>query len=133
MSPLQYITRNPEDAGNAEVRTSPGEVVVFYRIKEDAIEEELRSIIIGNAGKLFSLELSLHLRGFVSHTLKNRTNVKVDYAQVELKSENWDSKLIPELLSEQGILPPEVISNPIYSCFGKPKKLNLSLRFKNFR
>ncbi len=43
------------DFGNVEVRTSPGEVIVFYRIREDAIEEELRNIIIGNAGKLFSL------------------------------------------------------------------------------
>jgi hypothetical protein len=93
----------------------------------------LRSIIISNAGKLFSLELNLHLRGFVSHTLKNRANVKVDYAQVELKSDNWDAKLIPELLSEQGIIPPEIINNPFYSCFGKPKKLNVSLRFRNFR
>lgn len=50
-----------------------------------------------------------------------------------MKSDNWDSKLIPELLSEQGIVPPEITGNPIYSCFGKPKKLNLSLRFRNFR
>ena len=89
--------------------------------------------MIGNVGKLFSVELNLHLRGFVSHSLKNRANVKVDYAQIDIKSDNWDAKLIPSLLSEQDLVPPEISTNPFYSCFGKPKKLNLSLRFRNFR
>lgn len=73
------------------------------------------------------------LKGFVSHTLKNRTNVKVDYAKVNITSEKSDTSVLTTILSENEMIPSEVFGNPFFSSFGKIKHLRLNLKFKGFR
>ena len=64
---------------------------------------------------------------------KNRANVKVDYAKVQLTSDHADSTILTGVLGEIQFCPPEVTSNPFYSAFGRAKKINLAIKLKSFR
>ena len=51
--------------------------------------------------KFDHLRIQLQLKGFVSHTHKNRTNVKVDYAFVNLRADEMpDPDLLNNLMVE---------------------------------
>lgn len=43
-------------------------------------------MLINHAGKFHTLETDILLKGFVSHSLKNRTNVKVNFAKLQFTS-----------------------------------------------
>lgn len=69
----------------------------------------------------------------MSHTLKNRTNVKVDYVKFNLNSDEIDFPLLNNVLMSGNIIPPEVALNPFYATLQKAKKLHLSFKFQSFR
>jgi hypothetical protein len=62
-------------------------------------------MILGQLKKFHTLTLSLLLKGFVSHTLKNRTNVKVDYAKFNVTADELDSQILHNVLVENEIIP----------------------------
>lgn len=100
MSPLQAITKNPNNKGTVDVKAQPGEVVVTYRFLYDEIDEELRQMLLNHVGKFHTLETDILLKGFVSHSLKNRTNVKVNFAKVQFTSDHSDSTILTGILNE---------------------------------
>lgn len=57
-----------------------------YKFKMD--EEGL--VFLSNFPKFSKLQTELVLKGNVSHTLKNRTNVKVDYSSFHFTGEEID-------------------------------------------
>jgi hypothetical protein len=77
--------------------------------------------------KFHAIKVDVDLKGYVSHSLKNRTNVKVDYAKINISAEHLDTDILHELLISNGFVPEEIISNSFFSMFGKTKKLNLDL------
>lgn len=79
------------------------------------------------------MEIDVLLKGFVSHSLKNRANVKVNYAKVHITSEKAESSILTSILTDHQVIPPEVIGNPFFSCYGRAKKINLALKFRSFR
>jgi len=90
MSPLQYITRQAEEA-ESKIYTEPGYVCVHYKFdvfnisdSDSSDEDEEITTILNRLKNFRKFHLRLLLKGFVSHTLKNRTNVKVDYARFNL-------------------------------------------------
>lgn len=88
---------------------------------------------MSHISKFHTLTIDIVLKGFVSHTLKNRANVKVNYAKIQFTSDHADSTILTSVLNEINMFPPEIIDNPFYSSFGRAKKLNLALKFKGFR
>jgi hypothetical protein len=135
MSPLQFITRNPnkEDYVRVTTATHPGEVQVIYRALASGHDDELKFKILANISKLHSLTANVLLKGFVSHTLKNRANVKVDYARIHLFADTIDSEILKEMISENDIVPSDILQNPFALTLGKVRKINLSLKYKSFR
>lgn len=79
------------------------------------------------------LKVELLLKGFVSHTIKNRTSVKVDYAYVNLVGDELDTVLLNNLLSENELIPEEVAQNPFFNTMMRAKKVHLALKLKSFR
>jgi hypothetical protein len=83
------------------------------------------------------LKIDLTLKGFVSHTHKNRTNVKVDYSYLNVTADEVpDSAGLHQFLVEvvEGeMLPEEVLTNPLYIVATKSRKMHLCLRYKSFR
>lgn len=69
----------------------------------------------------------------MSHNVKNRTNVKVDYSYLNITGDEIDTEVLHGLLMEGEIIPEEVINNPFYTTLKKAKKLHLALKFKSFR
>ena len=69
----------------------------------------------------------------MSHTLKNRTNVKVDYVKFNLNSDEIDLTLLNNILMGGYFIPHEVALNPFYATLQKAKKLHLSFKFQSFR
>ncbi len=69
----------------------------------------------------------------MSHSLKNRTNVKVNFAKVQFTSEHSDSTILTGALNEFEAIPQEILTNPFYSSLGRAKKLNLAIKLKGFR
>ncbi len=88
MSPLQYLSSHPppEQEGNYTITSAPGQISVTYRILQSGMDDETRDLMLANVEKFHSLQLEIILKGFVSHSLKNRTNVKVDFASVRVSS-----------------------------------------------
>jgi hypothetical protein len=69
----------------------------------------------------------------VSHSLKNRANVKVDYSRFQLTADQIESQTIIEVLTGNEMIPGEVLMNPFFNTLGKVRKFNLNLRYKGFR
>jgi hypothetical protein len=111
MSPLQFITRNPNDEDYCRVTTVtyPGEVQVIYRLLATALDEETKYKLLANISKFHSLTTNVLLKGFVSHTLKNRANVKVDYARIHLFADTIDSEILKGIISENDIIPSDIL------------------------
>lgn len=106
MSPLQFITRNTEGEDDMEssVYAEEGAVCVKYKIRID--EEDVG--FLPNLAELHRLRVEVLLKGFVSHSLKNRTNVKVDYSKVTLVGEEIDSVVLNNVLNQEELIPSEV-------------------------
>ena len=79
------------------------------------------------------MTINVLLKGFVSHSLKNRANVKVDYSRIHLSADTIDSDILKGIISENDLLPSDIIENPFFKTLGKIRKLNLTLRYKSFR
>ena len=79
------------------------------------------------------LRVELLLKGFVSHTIKNRTSVKVDYSYVNVIGDELDAALLNNLLSEGDLVPEEVAQNPFFNTMMRAKKLHLAIKLKSFR
>ena len=78
--------------------------------------------------------MEIFLKGFVSHSHKNRTNVKVDYAYVNVTAEEMlKMDQINSLLIGGEIIPEEVVSNPFFITGAKCRKFHLGLKLKSFR
>ena len=134
MTPLQYITRRPdEEDGVVNVHTEPGTLVVTYRFLSQNFDEEFKQGLLTQVGKFHTLNFDVALKGFVSHTMKNRQNVKVEQAKLRMYAEEADSEILQGVMLENEMIPQEVITNPIYSAFSRVKKVHFSLKFKGFR
>lgn len=98
MSPLQFITRNFEGEEDIEnwIYSEEGAVCVKYRIKMN--QDELS--FLPDLTQLHKLRIEVLLKGFVSHTLKNRTNVKVDYSHVNITGEEVSSGFLSNILTQ---------------------------------
>ena len=97
------------------------------------LDEEM-SQMAEKVEKFDHLRIQLQLKGFVSHTHKNRTNVKVDYAYVNLRADEMpDPDLLNNLMVEGELIPQEVLQNPFYTAATKTRKMHLALRLKSFR
>lgn len=80
--------------------------------------------------------MNLDVKGLVSHNKKNRTNVKVDYAQFHLVSNVFCSEYLMNSLSSIEELQSdfnEVFNNPFMSLVKKSKVAKLNLKFDSFR
>lgn len=88
----------------SSVYSEEGAVCVRYKLKID--EEDLPSI--PDLAQLHTLRVEVLLKGFVSHSLKNRTNVKVDYSNINLTGEEIDSVFLSNLMNQEELVPPEV-------------------------
>ena len=132
-SPLQFITRKYDDDDvENKIYSEEGAIVVQYRFKFN--EEDNEELAFLNKLSSFNkLKVELLLKGFVSHTNKNRTNVKVDYSYVNIVGDELDTQLLNNMLFENELLPSEVAENPFFSTLMKAKKFHLALRLKSFR
>jgi hypothetical protein len=59
--------------------------------------------------------------------------VKVDYSRIHLSANTIDSEILKGIISENDLLPSDIIENPFFLTLGKIRKLNLTLRYKSFR
>ena len=81
MSPLQFITKKvEEDEIESSIYSEPGAICVRYKFPLDGGLSSLADKI----EPFDSVNIKLQLKGFVSHSHKNRTNVKVDYAYINV-------------------------------------------------
>lgn len=96
MSPLQFITKKvDEDEIESSIYSEPGAICVRYKFP---LDEEL-AMLAEKVEQFDTLNVKLQLKGFVSHSHKNRTNVKVDYAYLNVIGDEMPkSELITGLL-----------------------------------
>ena len=72
--------------------------------------------------------VSFDIKGFISHNKKNRANVKVDYAKVELVSTTFSSeKALSTLCAIEAFSDDlaEVSSNPIFALIKKSRETKI--------
>lgn len=62
-------------------------------------------MLLDHVGKFHTLQTDILLKGFVSHSLKNRANVKVNFAKIQFTSDHSDSAVLTGILNEFQVLP----------------------------
>ncbi len=119
--------------GKVSIKSLPGEIQITYRFFAAIIDEELKQFLLSNISKFNTFHMNVLLKGYVSHSLKNRANVKVDYSRFQLTADQIESQTIIEVLTNCEMIPGEVLMNPFFNTLGKVRKFNLNLRYKGFR